>query len=88
MRLASDEMKLMSGFTCMEQDIRPMTFERPPEFNLLWTDSGNGVALYLNGEPWAFIDEGTHKGYSKGILKLTRVNLWNQELFDKTFKTA
>jgi hypothetical protein len=49
------------------------------------------VALYLNGEPWAFIYEGTHQGYSKGILKpaaahLSQIdNLWDQELFEKKF---
>jgi len=71
-----------------------MTFERRPEFKLVWTDSGNGVALYLNGEPWAFTDEETHQGYSKGVFKpelahLPAVgNLWNQELFEKIFQAG
>ena len=76
----------------MQQDVKPMAFEKPPEFRLLWTDSGNGVALYLNGEPWAIIDEHTHQGYSKGILKPSTgsviQNLWNQELFEKLFKVG
>jgi len=69
-----------------------MRFESPPELRLLWADSGNTVALYLNGEPWAFIDEETHKGYSKGVLKPAAPlpamgNQWDQELFEKLFIT-
>jgi hypothetical protein len=85
MRSASDEAKLVRGFPCMQQYVKPMVFENPPEFRLLWTDSGNSVALYINGEPWAFIDEQTHQGYSKGILQSKYNNAWNQELFEKIF---
>jgi hypothetical protein len=88
MRSVSDEKKLMCGFPCVEQDIKPMVFKKPPGLKLIWTDSGNSVALYLNGEPWAFIEEEKHKGYSKGILKPEIGNLWNQELFEKTFKAG
>lgn len=92
MRSVSDEKRLMHDFPCVDQDIKPIVFEKPPVFRLLWTDSGNSVALYLNEEPWAFIEEESHQGYSKGILKpkvahLPAVgNLWNQELFEKTFE--
>ncbi len=74
----------------IDQDLRPMTFKAPPEFKLLWADSGHSVALYLNGEPWAFIDEETHQGYSKGILKpfSGTGNLWDQDLFERTFPDA
>jgi hypothetical protein len=85
MRSAADERKLMHGFPCVEQDVRPMVFENPPEFKLLWADSGNSVALYLSGQVWAFIEEETHLGYSKGIIEGTDKNAWNQELFEKTF---
>src|SRR6266853_4762050 len=91
MRSAADEAKLMVGFPCLDQDVKPILLEKPPEFRLLWTDSGNGVAVFLNGEPWAFIDEETHQGYSKGILRpaaayLSAVgNLWDQKLFEKIF---
>ena len=47
--------------------IKPLSFATPPALKLVWADSGNTVALYLNGEPWAFIYEETHKGYSKGL---------------------
>ena len=87
MRSASEEIKLMGDFPCVEQDVRPMVFENPPEFRLLWTGSGNSVALYLNGELWTFIEEVSHKGYSKGILKPGVGNPWNQVLFEKTFLT-
>jgi hypothetical protein len=75
----------------IEEGIKPLTFDKKPEFKLLWTDSGHSVALYLNGEPWAFIDEQTHTGYSKGILKrrsgLRAVGkLWDQELFENIFQ--
>lgn len=99
MRSVVEEAKLMSAFPCVEQDVKPMRFEKPPEFKLLWADSGNSVALYLNGEPWAFIDEQTHTGYSKGILKAPdmtpwrklkqkpiRPMPWDQELYEKIFK--
>jgi beta-lactamase superfamily II metal-dependent hydrolase len=85
MRSPEDEMKLMRGFVCVEQIIRSMVFERPPEFKLYWTDSGHGVALYINGEPWAFVYEETHQGHSKGILKSGIGSPWNQELFKKAF---
>lgn len=86
-----EEEKLVRSINSWQQAIRPMRFEKPPIFKLLWADSGNTVALYLNGEPWAFIDEETHKGYSKGILKpvphITAIrNGWDQELFEKIFK--
>lgn len=84
-RSPAEELELMQS-PCMQQCVRSMSFEHPPEFKLVWTDSGHGVALYLNGEPWAFIDETTHRGYSKGILEpLAGSSSWNQELFEKTF---
>jgi hypothetical protein len=85
MRSSSGEKELACGFFPVEQGVGPMSFEKPPEFKLVWTDSGHSVALYLNGEPWAFIHEKTRQGYSKGILKSTIGKLWDQELFEKTF---
>ena len=76
----------------IEQHIKPLLLAKPPEFKLLWTDSGHSVALYLNGEPWAFIHEATHEGYSKGILKPSvpylspAGKLWDQDLFEQTFQ--
>lgn len=83
----SDELKSKIAFPWMEEYLKPMSFKVPPQFKLLWTDSGHSVALYLNDEPWAFIEEEQHQGYSKGILK-QRIgvgNLWNQQLFEKIF---
>ncbi|SRR6266542_3362160 len=85
LRSAADEIKLMSDFPCVDQDIKPLEFEETPQFKLFWTDSGNSVALYLDGEPWAFICEETHQGYSKGMLVSDTGGLWDQELFEKTF---
>lgn len=89
----------MRGFPNFRQRIKPMVFEHPPEFKLLWNDSGNSVALFVSEEPWAFIDEKTHTGYSKGILKASDMRLWrklkekpvrplpwDQELYEKLFR--
>lgn len=76
---------LRSQLTSMEKDIRSMEFEKPPELKLLWTDSGHSVALFLDGEPWAFIHEGKNEGYSKGILRPTVGNPWDEDLFLRTF---
>lgn len=81
-----DELKLQREFPSVQQSIKPMLFKTPrPQFRLLWSDSGHSVALFINEEPWAFIEEDRHQGYSKGILKNGICNLWNQELFEKIF---
>jgi len=77
------------GYRCLvislEKDIKVMACATPPELRLLWSDSGQSVALYLGGEPWAFIHEEKNHGYSKGILRATIGNTWDQELFEQTF---
>ena len=88
----SEEKGLAQGSRSWELQLKPLSFETKPEFRLLWTLSGNSVALYLNGEPWAFICEETHYGYSKGILsplppEMPRAsNSWDQQLFKKIFE--
>ena len=67
--------------------IKKMQFVKPPAFKLLWVESGNSVAVCINGEPWAFVHEETQKSYSKGVLGSRAGNPWNQELFEKTFQT-
>ena len=82
----------------VQQNLKPFIFNGPPEFKLLWKDSGNSVALFLDGEPWACIDEQTHMGYSKGVLKLPDLSPWHksehkpirpmpwkQDLYDEIF---
>jgi len=71
-----------------EADIRMMAFTHPPELKLLWADSGHSVALFLDGQPWAFVDEDKNHGYSKGILRPTIGNTWDQMLFEKTFNAG
>ena len=79
--------------------IKELALENPPKLKLLWTDSGNSVAVYLNGEPWAFIDEHTQKAYSKGVLNSSLGKSWNQvstsignpwdqKAFERTFLNA
>jgi len=75
----------MSGFAPVEQALMPITFKSPPQFEVVWSDSGNGLLLLLNGEPWAFIDENTCKGYSKGVIKPDGGNPWDQKLYDELF---
>lgn len=76
-----------SGSRIPFRGVKELMFERPPELKLIWTDSGNSVAVYLNGEPWAFIDEYTQKAYSKGVIDSRGGNPWHQEAFEKTFKS-
>lgn len=79
------ELALRRGFFPVEQNVKPLSLERP-ELELLWANSGQSVAVLLNHEPWAFIHEGGNHGYSKGILRPTIGNLWDQILFEDTFE--
>ena len=64
----------------------PMSFTATPIISVLWANSGNGIAIFLDGEPWAFNDEATHKEYSKGILKpMINGFCWDQQLFEQRF---
>lgn len=72
-------------FFSLESGIKPMKFTHPPEMRLLWGESGNSVALFINGEPWAFIHEEKNHGYSKGVLRASIGNPWDQALFENTF---
>ncbi len=69
----------------LEKDIREMQFTTPPTLRLLWSDSGYSVALFLAEQPWAFIHETRNHGYSKGVLRPTIGNTWDEELFKQTF---
>ena len=62
-----------------------MAFDTTPSLRLLWTESGNGVALFLQDKPWAFFHESKNHGFSKGILTSTVGNPWNEQLFQATF---
>jgi hypothetical protein len=73
------------GLMGLEDNIKVMEFSKPPIFSLAWSDSGHSAALFLDGEPWAFIHEGTESGYSKGVLGTAVGNPWDQELFEETF---
>lgn len=59
--------------------LKRLKFETLPKFKLLWTDSGNSVAVCLNDEPWAFLDENTQKAYSKGIMADEEMNPWYRD---------
>jgi hypothetical protein len=79
---------LRAALLSVNQDVRAMSFPTPPNFKLLWAESGHSVAVLLNGEPWAFICEGQKRGYSKGIVRPSLGNPWNQALFENVFKGA
>ena len=83
--VVSIESRLVS--ISLEQGIRVMAFAHPPDLRLLWGDSGHSVALYLDGQPWAFIHEEKNHGYSKGVLRpsIGAGNTWDQKLFEQTF---
>lgn len=83
---ASDELSLERGPPCVAQKFKAVSFETDPQFTLRWTDSGEGVVVYINGEPWAFIDESNRRGYSKGMIDAYFGNQWNQELFESIFE--
>ena len=95
LRSPSEEQRLGDAFPrVIENHLRPLTFKGSPGFKLLWAESGHSVAAYLEGEPWAFIDETTHEGYSKGILVPKESylappgKLWDQQLFERIFPGA
>jgi hypothetical protein len=83
-RSFTEEHSLRSDKYSIERYVKPMEFERPPDFKLIWADSGQSAALLLNGEPWAFVDE-ENDGYSKGVLSNEMGKVWNQQLFDELF---
>jgi hypothetical protein len=87
MRSADDELKLKTSTPTVDLGVKPLSFEATPRFKLIWADSGHSVAVCLNAEPWAFIDETSHQGYSKGILNADYAgdNPWNQSLFERIF---
>jgi hypothetical protein len=87
-KLPSDQEKMPVQRRWWDRYLMPLEFEKPPEFKLHWADSGNSVALYLNARVWAFIEETTHLGYSKGIIDPQSRNVWNEELFRQTFPDA
>jgi hypothetical protein len=53
---------------------------------LLWDESGQCVAVVVNGEPWAFIHPAYDRGFSKGAIGLPAGNAWDERLFAETFK--
>jgi hypothetical protein len=83
---ANEEATPKPKFPSLEPVVRPISFEKPPVFQMLWVDSGQSVALNLNGVLWAFIDESSHCGFSKGLIKGGRyMRPWDQQLFERIF---
>jgi len=65
-----------------------MTFKKGPHFSIIWSESGHSLRALLDGKPWAFIHEQKNRGFSKGVLNIEVGNLWDQELFEKTFGSS
>ena len=85
LRSAVEEKKLADGFFPSEKAVKALVFKTPPRFELFWSETGHDVALYLNGEAWAFVDGKSGLGYSKGLLKDWITKLWDQRLFEAIF---
>jgi hypothetical protein len=69
-----------------ERYVKGIAFSDPPSFKFIWADSENGVAVLLNGEPWAFVCERGSVGYSKGLLRSEgAANTWDRRLFEQIF---
>lgn len=82
------EIKIKYGFFPVERNVKKLALREFPRLSLLWAESGQSVALFLNEEPWAFFRDGEKQGYSKGILSSTIGSLWNQQLFEKIFNNS
>jgi hypothetical protein len=54
LRSALEEKKLADGYFPHEKAVKALVFKTPPRFELFWSETGHDVALYLNGEAWAF----------------------------------
>jgi hypothetical protein len=67
------------------RNVISIPFLNPPKLTLRWSEPGHCVAVFLNGEPWAFIQGDKTYGYSKGNLKGGYGNVWDQQLFEKMF---
>jgi hypothetical protein len=80
-----EEQKLKNSFPCIQHDLVALSFQDSHRLSLLWDESGHSAAIYLDGQPWAFVAHETGVGYSKGILDNCSEQLWNQELFERTF---
>lgn len=51
-----------------------------------FSPDGDSVAVFIRGEPWAFIAHGTPRGYSKSLSSVCPFGQpWSQELFDALF---
>jgi hypothetical protein len=84
-RSQADELELSKSIDFVSKHTKVRSFQTPPKFRLLWADSGNSVAVYVNGEPWAFIDEQTRRGYSKGIADDAIGKQWDEAKFVNIF---
>ena len=70
----------------VKRNIKAKSFAKIPRMGFKWSDSGDSVAIFFDGIPWAFINENKDRGFSKGVLKSAVVNPWNQELFETLFQ--
>jgi hypothetical protein len=52
-----------------------------PEIRFLWSETGQSVAVLVDGEPMAFIAEGKYHGYSKALRTPGLGNTWDEDLF-------
>jgi hypothetical protein len=80
---------LRARLVLKERHIKAIAFQNPPNFRLIWENSEDGVAVLLNGEPWAFVCEKRSVRCSKGMLRSEdEVSIWDQGLFEQLFSTG
>ena len=54
-----------------------------------FSPDGDSVAVFIRGEPWAFIARNTPRGYSKSLSSVCSFGQpWSQELFDALFPAS
>jgi hypothetical protein len=69
----------------VESQLRPDEIPQKPQVDFIWSDNGLNVAVLIDKNPMAFIHENAQKGYSKCIKHIIAGNLWDEELYRRTF---
>lgn len=72
---------------CVFENLQPMNIRLDPTIAFLWSDTGNSVAVVVDGQPMGFISEHKHCPFSRGEkAPPVNQNLWDEEAFQKLFR--
>jgi hypothetical protein len=69
----------------VESHLRPEEISPKPQVDFVWSDNGLSVAVLVEKNPAAFIHETAKRGYSKCLKHAVAGNLWDEELYRRTF---